>query len=94
MCLDHVAEWMLVKKLKLNPDKTEFLLVGHGQHRKVYLSKFPISLNVVHTKSTDHARNLGFVLDHNFNLRDRVSAMQFLFLSYPGPAPYSPTSQL
>lgn len=36
---------MLSNKLKLNPDKTEFLLIGHEmQHEKYLVDQFPITL--------------------------------------------------
>ena len=43
-CLASVQSWMSTNKLKLNPDKTEFLLIGKEQQRNKYLSMFPIEL--------------------------------------------------
>ena len=28
-CLNDIKEWMSASKLKLDPDKTEFILIGH-----------------------------------------------------------------
>ena len=39
-----VQNWMLWNKLKPNPSKTEFLLIGHEQQCKQYLSIFPCPL--------------------------------------------------
>ena len=36
--------WMLMKTLKLNPDKTEFLLIGNKWQRSKYLAMFPFEL--------------------------------------------------
>ena len=33
-CLASIQNWMQSNKLKLNPDKTEFLLIGHKQQRQ------------------------------------------------------------
>ena len=33
-----------MNKLKLNPDKTEFLLIGNERRQSKYLSMFPIEL--------------------------------------------------
>ena len=41
--------WMLCNKLKLNPGKTEFLLIGHEKQRRKYFSKLPITLFEVET---------------------------------------------
>ena len=43
-CLASVQSWISTKKLKLNPDKTEFLLIGNERQRSKYLSTFPIEL--------------------------------------------------
>lgn len=72
-CLDSVLKWMLLNKLKLNPGKTEFLLIGHEQQRNKYLSKFPTSLMGVDTKPSKCARNLGVVFDQNLNFRRHIS---------------------
>ena len=58
-CLASVQSWMLMKKLKLNPDKTEFLLIGYEQQRSKYLSMFPIELLGVKTNPAKSAQNLG-----------------------------------
>ena len=43
-CLASVPNWMLSNKLKLNPDKTKFLLTGHKQQWAKYLSLFRVTL--------------------------------------------------
>lgn len=72
-CLDSVLKWMPSNKLKLNPGKTEFLLIGHEQQRKKFVSQFPISLMGVETKPSKSARNLGVVFDQNFNFRKHIT---------------------
>lgn len=72
-CLDSIQKWMLSNKLKLNPDKTEFLLIGHEQQRKKYLSQFPLSLMGVETNPSKSANNLGVTFDQNFKLRSHIS---------------------
>ena len=48
-CLASVQSWMSTNQLKLNPDKTEFLLIGNERQRSKYLSMFPIELLGVKT---------------------------------------------
>ena len=74
-CLDSVQNWMNVNKLKLNPEKTEFLLIGHEQQRNKYLHLFPYQLLHIPTVPADKARNLGVIFDKNLNLRSHVSAI-------------------
>ena len=73
LCLGAVQRWMLSNKLKLNPDKTEFLLIGHKQQRAKYLSLFPTKLMGVKTNPASSARNLGVIFDRDFNFRSHVS---------------------
>ncbi len=74
-CLSAIQRWMFMNKLKLNPGKTEFLLIGHEQQRRKYLSKFPLQLMDNLVEPTKTARNLGFVFDQNFNFSSHVSAI-------------------
>ena len=72
-CLASVEKWMFQNKLKLNPGKTEFLLIGHEQQRSKYHSLFPVPLMGVDTKPSKSARNLGVIFDQNFNFRSHIS---------------------
>ena len=42
LSLASIQWWMSTNKLKLNPDKTEFLLIGNERQRSKYLSMFLI----------------------------------------------------
>ena len=48
-CLASVQSWMSTNKQKLNPDKTEFLLIENERQHSKYLSMFPIGLVDVKT---------------------------------------------
>ena len=63
------------KKLKLNPDKTEFLLIGNERKRSKYLSMFLIVLLGVDTYPAKSAHNRGVIFDKNFNFRSHISAI-------------------
>ncbi len=66
---------MLSNKLKLNQEKTEFLLIGHETQRRKYLSQFHVTLLGVETKPSKSARNLGVVFDQDFNFRHHISQL-------------------
>ena len=66
---------MSTSKLKLNPDKTEFLLIGNERQRSKYLSMFPIELLGVETYPAKSARNLGVIFDKNFNFCSHIFAI-------------------
>lgn len=74
-CLSAVQKWMFSNKLKLNPEKTEFLLIGHEQQRRKYLSKFPLQLMDTSAMPARTAKNLGFVFDQSFSFGSHVSAV-------------------
>ena len=62
-CLQDVKEWMSASKLKLNPDKTEFILFGSKKQRERLNVCFPIDMlgNPLHP--TKSVRNLGVWFD-------------------------------
>ena len=74
-CLVSVQSWMSTNKLKLNPHKTELLLIGNERQRSKYISMFPIELLGVETYPAKSARNLGVIFDKNFNFRSHISAI-------------------
>lgn len=75
-CLSSVQSWMSVNKLKLNPDKTEFLLIGHQRQRVKYLDKFPVDLLGIETNPVNTARNLGVLFDQNFTFKSHISTIR------------------
>ena len=74
-CLASVQSWMSTNKLKLSPDKTEFLLIGNERQQSKYLSMFPIEVLGVKSYPVKSARNLGVIFDKNFNFRSHMSAI-------------------
>ena len=43
-CLNDIQNFMFTNKLKLNPDKTEFILIGSPKNHKQLLPHFPINI--------------------------------------------------
>ena len=62
-CLQAVKEWMSASKLKVNPDKTEFILLSSKKLRERLNACFPIDIlgNPLHP--TESVRNLGVWFD-------------------------------
>ena len=58
-CLMGVSTWMTGSKLKLNPSKTEFLLIGTKPQREKLLNNFPGLLLGQETNPSTSAKNLG-----------------------------------
>ena len=63
---------MLASKLKLNPDKTEFILFGSKKQRERLNACFPIDIlgNPLHP--TESVRNLGVWFDSDFSFSKHI----------------------
>ena len=45
-CLNDIRNFMFANKLKLNPEKTEFILIGSKNNHKQLLPHFPINISI------------------------------------------------
>ncbi|XP_067668055.1 uncharacterized protein [Haliotis asinina] len=62
-CITEIQEWMLCYSLKLNGDKTDFIVIGTKQQ----LSKLPsinLEVNKVTIEPSAQVKNLGVIFDH------------------------------
>ena len=75
VCLSAVQSWMSKNMLKLNPDKTEFLLIGTENKRNKLSALFPITILGNDTSPCAKVRNLGVVFDANFSFAQHVSSI-------------------
>ena len=71
--LNDIQNFMFTNKLKLNPDKTEFILIGSKNNHKQLLPHFPINILGNKVSPAQSVRNLGVVFDSNFIFSDHVS---------------------
>ena len=72
-CLQDVSDWMIASRLKLNPDKTAFIIIGTKAQRDKFKKYFPTKLLDQDVTPTDSARNLGVEFDKDFNLKKNIS---------------------
>ena len=68
-----VSAWMTGSKLKLNPGKTELLLIGTKLQREKILNNFPCLLPGQDTNRSTSAKNLGVLFDSSLNFRKHIS---------------------
>ena len=72
-CIRDIDRWMLCNNLKLNNDKTEFLLL-HAQHRpKPPLESIYAANELINV--SDHARNIGVVFDSTLSFERQISTI-------------------
>ena len=72
-CLEAVQAWMGNNKLKLNPDKTEFIVVGDDQIRNSPKSSFPVSLLGNIMEPAESVKILGVILDVENSMQRHVA---------------------
>ena len=71
--LNDIKNFMFTNKLKWNPDKTEFILIGFKNSCKQLFSHFTINILGNQVSPALSVKNLGVVFDSNFTLSDHVS---------------------
>ena len=71
-CVTGVFTWMTNSKLKLNPSKTEFIIIGSKKQRKKFKDLFPILLLDHDTLPKSFVKNLGFIFDCDFNFKRQI----------------------
>ena len=72
-CLTDISLWMKSSKLKLNSDKTEFIIIGTKQQRHNLSNHFPVKLLDNDITPSDSVRNLGVIFDSDFSFHKHVS---------------------
>jgi hypothetical protein len=73
-CITDIQNWMNCNKLKLNMDKTEFLMVGSPHNLK---SQAALSIQIGSTviKPVDHVRNLGIIINNDGTMTGQVKGL-------------------
>ena len=74
-CLTDVKEWMSDCKLKLNPDKTEFIIFGSNKQRDRLKSHFPVDILGNALQPAESVKNLGVWLDSDLSLSQHVQSI-------------------
>ena len=62
-CLACIQKWMDGVRLKLNPEKTEFIIIGNRQARESIMQKFPTQFLGNSISPTNEVKNLGVTFD-------------------------------
>ena len=70
-CLDDVKKWLSANKLKLNPEKTEFIIFGSKLREKLNKS-FPVDILGNFLSPVGAVGNLGIWFDSDFSFSRHV----------------------
>ena len=71
-CLEDVKRWLSTNTLKLNPDKTEFIVFGSKSQREKLNHSFPVNIVGNLISPVDAVRNLGVWFDSDFSFSCHV----------------------
>ena len=72
-CLKSVQEWMDGVKLKLNPEKTEFIIIGQKAIRESLAPNFPVPLLQNNISPSVEVKNLGVIFDSDNSFDNHVA---------------------
>ncbi len=71
-CVEAIGQWMSSNRLKLNPDKTEFIWLASPYHLKNIYHQ-PLIVGDTTIEPSKVVRDLGIFFDNTLNLYDNVS---------------------
>ena len=71
--LNDIQNFLFTYKLKLNPDKTEYILISCKNSHKQVLPLFPINILGNQVSPAQSVKKLRVLFDFNFTLSDHVS---------------------
>ena len=74
-CLRCIPNWMAGVKLKLNPEKTEFIIIGDRQARECLTKKSPTQLLGNSISPTDTIKNLVVTFDAGNTFTNHITNM-------------------
>ena len=68
-CISEISDWMNKNKLKINGDKTEFLLAGTPQqHAKLLFDYFSVSGTIIPC-----VKNIGVIIDEELTINNHIT---------------------
>ena len=73
ICLDDIRGFTFADRLELNPDKTEFILIGSQKNHKQLVPQFPVGVLGGQLSPAQGVGGLGVVFNSSFDFSCRVS---------------------
>jgi len=73
-CIDEIRAWMTAYKLKLNDDKTEFMIIS-SRHMLKKFEGLSLHIGATEVSSVRAARSLGVMMDTVMNMDAQVTAV-------------------
>ena len=74
--LGNISEWMRISKLSANPQKIEYMIIGHPRRtNKVEISE-PLNLDDSEINRVAKTKSLGVMVDEGLNWDDQFSKVK------------------
>ena len=67
----NISDWLKVKKLSVNPKKTEFMVIGHQRRINEIDDLPPLELDDSEIKRVEKHKSLGFINDERLKWKDQ-----------------------
>ena len=72
--LGNISEWMRLNKLSANPQKTEYMFIGHPNRTNKITEQEILKLNGSEIKRVKKTKSLGVIIDQGLNWEDQSKA--------------------
>ena len=73
--MDDIHIWMFENKLKLNPGKTEFIVLGSMDKYKRLKDSFPVNILGNCLSPKDVVQNMGVLFDSKFSFTNNINSV-------------------
>ena len=74
--LQNISEWMRVNKLTVNPNKTEFMFIGHPCRINKIETLAPLKINDTEIKRVRKTKSLGVIVDENLSWKEQFKSLK------------------
>ena len=74
--LSNISEWMRLNKLSANPQKTEYMFIGHPNRTNKITEQEKLKLNGSEIKRVKKTKSLGVIIDQELNWEDQFKAIK------------------
>ena len=71
-CISDIRTWMIQNKLKINDDKTEFLITSS---RAKFTENFHLSIGNENISSSNSCKSIGAMLDSHFSMDTQINSL-------------------
>ena len=74
--LFNLSEWMRINKLSPNPEKTEYMIIGHSRKLNTLNTSNPLTINGTDIKRVTKTKSLGIVVDENLSWDEQYNTLK------------------